>query len=159
MSNVVEIDEIDAKILRELIKDARTKLKDIAKECGLSSNAIFKRVKRLKATGVITGTILYTNLALSGYEYPATIGINLTTCQEPEVVKLIRKHAHLIALYKSIGKYDLCAFVMAKTMAELDHLKQIIRQHPGIKRIAVNFWDTDTTSFHFENIDLQNKKS
>jgi DNA-binding Lrp family transcriptional regulator len=157
MSNLVEIDEIDAKILRELIKDARTKLKDIAKECGLSSNAIFKRVKRLKATGIITGTILYTNLALSGYEYSATIGINLNADQESGVVKLIRKHAKVIALYQSVGKYDLCAFVVAKSMAELDQLKQVIRKHVGIKRIAVNFWDT--SNFNFENIELQVKRS
>ena len=34
MTNTVDIDETDVKILNMLIKEARTRLKDIAKECG-----------------------------------------------------------------------------------------------------------------------------
>lgn len=157
MSQTVEIDEVDVKILRELIKDARTKLKDIAKDCGLSSNAIFKRVKRLKATGVITGTILYTNLELLGLRYPATIGINLEPDHELKIAKLIRKHANLIAVNPCFGKYDLCAFVMAKSISQLELLKEIIRKQPGVRRIAVNFWDK--AYFNLENVGLQPKRA
>jgi len=157
MSQTVEIDEIDVKILRELMQDPRKKLKDLAKECGLSSNAIFKRVKRLKATGVITGTILYTNLERSSYEQQATIGINLKADQELPVAKIIREHANLIALHPSFGKYDLCAFVMAKNLAELEQLKQIIRKQPGVRRIAINFWNK--CYFNYENLDLQPKRT
>jgi Lrp/AsnC family transcriptional regulator for asnA, asnC and gidA len=157
MSQTVEIDEVDIKILRELIKDARTKLKDIAKKCGLSSNAIFKRVKRLKTAGVITGTILYIDLKLFGYEYPATIGINLKANQYSHVSKLIRKHAILIALNPSFGRYDLCAFVVAKSIEQLENLKENIRKQQGVRRIAVNFWDKPY--FNFENIDLQPKRA
>jgi Lrp/AsnC family transcriptional regulator for asnA, asnC and gidA len=157
MNQTVEIDEIDVKILRELIQDARKKLKDIAKECSLSSNAIFKRIKRLKATGVITGTIIYTNLESSAYEQPATIGINLNANQEPRVSKIIRKHGNLIALHPSVGKYDLSAFVMAKNLTELEQLKQIIRKQPGVRRIAINFWNK--CYFNFDNVDFATKRS
>jgi DNA-binding Lrp family transcriptional regulator len=157
MSQTVEIDEVDIKILRELIKDARTKLKDIANDCGLSSNAIFKRVKRLKETGVITGTILYTNLELFGLKYPATIGINLKHDNKLKVIKLIRKHANLIAVNPSFGKYDLCAFVMAKSISQLELLKQIVRKQPEVRRIAVNFWSK--AYFNLGNIGLQPKRA
>ena len=59
----MKLDEIDVKILHALIRDARTNLKDIAKECGVSSNAIFKRVKHLRDEGVIVGTVLYADLS------------------------------------------------------------------------------------------------
>jgi len=153
----VEIDEIDAKILRELTKDARTRLKDIAKICGLSSNAIFKRVKRLKVMGVITGTILFSDLALSGYEYTATVGINLKGGQEREIVQSIRKIGNLVALSHTVGEYDICAFIVAKSMAQIDYLKQIIRRQPGIERIAVSLWITP--HFSLENIDMQTKRA
>lgn len=156
MSQTVEIDEVDIKILRALIKDARTKLKDIAKNCGLSSNAIFKRVKRLKATGVITGTILYINLEFFGLKYPAAIGINLNHDHKLEVTKLIRKHANLIAVDSCFGKYDLSAFVMAKSIGQLEFLKQIIRKQSGVRRIAVNFYNK--VYFNLGNIGLQPKR-
>jgi len=157
MNQTVEIDEIDVRILRELVKNARKKLKDIAKDCGLSSNALFKRVKRLKATGVITGTILYTNLELLGLRYRATIGINLKPDKELKIAKLIRKHANLIAVNPSFGKYDICAFVMAKSISQLESLKETIRKQPGVRRIAVNFWDI--TYFNLENVGLQPKRA
>jgi DNA-binding Lrp family transcriptional regulator len=157
MSQSVEIDEVDIKILRLLIKDARTELKEIAEECGLSSNAIFKRIERLRNTGVITGTILFINPYSFGFENLATIGINVEPNQEADVANLIRKHAYLVQLDTSYGKYDICAFIMAKNIADLERLKQLIRKHPGVKRIAFNLWDKP----HLlpENIGLQPQKS
>jgi Lrp/AsnC family transcriptional regulator for asnA, asnC and gidA len=157
MSQTVEIDEVDIRILCMLIKDARTELNDIAKDCGLSANAIYKRVERLKEAGVITGTILFLNHEPFGFGQTATIGINLDPNQEVEVANLIRKHAHLIHLDTSFGKYDICAFVIAKDIAQLELLKQIIRKQLGIKRIVVNFWDK--TYGNLGNIGLQPKKS
>ncbi|MBM4400739.1 MAG: Lrp/AsnC family transcriptional regulator [Crenarchaeota archaeon] len=141
MNQTVEIDETDIKILRMLINDARTKLNDIAENCGVSSNAIFKRVKRLKAAGVITGTTLFINTKPLGLEQSATLGINLEPNQEKKVANLIRKHAHLVHLDTSFGKYDMCAFIIAKNIEHLELLKQTIRKHPGVKRIAVNLWN------------------
>jgi DNA-binding Lrp family transcriptional regulator len=113
MSQKVEIDEVDTKILRMLVKDARTNLTAIAKNCSLSVNAIHKRVK---------------------------------------VTNLIRKFAYLIHLDRSIGKYDICAFVIVKDIKQIELLKESIRKHVGVKRIAVNFWGK--TCFNFGNIGL-----
>jgi len=152
----VEIDEVDIKILRMLIKDARTQLNDIAKDCDLSVNAIHKRVKHLKAAGVITGTIVFINPEPFGLEQIATVGINLEPNQEVEVANLIRKFAYLIHIDRSLGKYDICAFVVATNMNQIELLKATIRNHIGIKRIVVNFWSK--TFFNFGNIALKPKR-
>jgi DNA-binding Lrp family transcriptional regulator len=149
----VKLDEIDAKILHALIRDARTNLKEIAKECGVSSNAIFKRVKRLRSTGVIRGTLLYTNMSCFGSMYPASIGINLNPKQENEVAKLIRERANVIEISQSVGKHDLCAFIVAKSIIEINNIKQLIRKQPGVKSITVSLWSKP--QFAFENLNLQ----
>jgi len=156
MTSELELDEIDVKILSALIRDVRTKLKEIAKDCGLTSNAIFKRIKRLKSIGLIVGTTLFPDAKKFGYTQVATIGINLDYAQEDEIVKLIleRANANLIDLSSSIGKYDLCAFMFAKSLQELDNITQVIRKHPGVKRIAVNIWVSEPY-FLLENLDLQ----
>ena len=150
MSQKVEIDEVDTNILRMLIKDARTSLTAIAKNCSLSVNAIHKRVRRLKAAGVITGTIVFIDPEPFGLEQSVTVGVNLEPKHEMKVTNLIRKFAYLIHLDRSIGKYDICAFVIVKDMQQIELLKESIRKHAGVKRIAVNFWGK--TCFNFENI-------
>ena len=153
MNNTVEIDEIDVKILRELIKDARAKLKDIAKTCGVSSTAIMNRIKRLKTTGVITGAVQYIDMSRLGYMQPATIGISLNYSQESQVVKLIRERAKVIMFDQSVGKNDLSIFCVAKNIKELDDLKQLIKKQPQIRRVTINLWSTPYPNF--EKLDIQ----
>ncbi len=157
MNAQVEIDEIDVKILRELIKDARTKLKDIAKSCGLSSTAVLKRVERLKAAGVITGAILFSNMDQIGYMYPASIGVNLKPEQEAEIAKIFRKRTNMVLLNESAGNSSFAIFLVAKSMKDIDDLKQLIKKQTGSNKITVSIWSTP--HFDFENIDLQPTKS
>jgi DNA-binding Lrp family transcriptional regulator len=156
MDSEVEIDEIDVKILSALIRDVRTKLKDIAEECGLTSNAVFKRIKHLKDNGVIVGTTLYPDARKFGFTHVATIGVNLDYTREDEIIKLIleRTKTNLIELSSSIGKYDLTAFLLTKSLQELDSITQAIRKHPGVKRVAVNIW-VSPPYFLLENLELQ----
>lgn len=153
MNNTVEIDEIDVKILRELIKDARAKLKDIAKKCDVSSSAIMNRIKRLKTTGVITGAVQYIDMSRLGYMQPATIGISLNYSQESQVVKLIRERAKVIMFDQSVGKNDLSIFCVAINIKELDDLKQLIKKQPQIRRVTINLWSTPFPNF--AKLDIQ----
>lgn len=156
MDSEVELDEIDVQILYALIRDVRIKLKEIAKECGLTPNAVFKRIKHLKDVGAIMGTTLYPDTRKFGFTTAATVGVNLDYTQEDDIMELISglTKTNLIELSSSIGKYDLTAFMLTKSIQELDRITQAIRKHPGVKRIGVNIWVSEP-HFHFENIELQ----
>jgi DNA-binding Lrp family transcriptional regulator len=67
-------------------------LKDIANACGLSSTAIVNRIQRLKAKGVITGSVLFINMSQMGYMYPASIGVDLKPGQIPIISKILPSH-------------------------------------------------------------------
>ena len=152
-----EIDEIDVKILRKLVKDARTKLKDIAKTCDLSSTAVLNRIARLRAEGVITGSILFLNMGQMGYMYPASIGVDLKPGQIPEIARILRERTNLVFLSESAGNDSFSIFLVAKSMKEIDDLKQLIRKQTKTGEISVSLWNTPR--FDFENIDLQPTKS
>lgn len=49
------IDDIDTKILTILQHDARTSNADIARQLGMAPSAIFERIRKLEARGVIAG--------------------------------------------------------------------------------------------------------
>lgn len=149
----VKIDEVDVKILRALIADARTKLKDIAKECGLSSTAILKRVKRLKAAGVIVGSVLFLNMNQTGFMHAATIVVNVDIHEKKEALRIIRDRSNLLVTGESAGINTLRAFVVAKSIVDLENLKQAIRNKLGSRKIAVTIWRTP--QLLFDNVKLE----
>ena len=50
------LEKIDLKILKELLKDGRKSFTAIAEECHTSKDIIWKHYKEMKMTGVIVGT-------------------------------------------------------------------------------------------------------
>jgi len=156
MNSTVEIDEIDVKILLELIKDARARLKDIAKACGITSSAISTRIAQLKIRGVVTGAVQFFNMEHLGYLLPASIGIKMNPHEEARVIKLMKENPNTIAVSPSIGKYDLTVFLVAQCIRELEGLKQVIRKQEGVRKISISLWSTP--HFNLENIDLTSNK-
>jgi len=156
MGTTVKIDETDNKILSILIRDARTRLKDIAKECGISSVSVLNRIKRLRKLGVITGATLFPRIDALGFQIVATIGIE-TDSNEDEIIKYIDDHIKLIEPSTSIGEYDLTALVYAENLAELDKTVYEIRKRFGVRKVTVNVW-AGRPHMVFENIDLQPKE-
>jgi Lrp/AsnC family transcriptional regulator, regulator for asnA, asnC and gidA len=156
MGTIVDIDEVDSKILHILIQDARTSLKEIAKECGISSVSVLNRIKRLKKLGVITGATLFPSVNKLGFEIIATIGME-TDSNTDEIVKFFKEHTYLIEPSTSIGEYDLCAVVYAENMTNLNEKIETVRKRFGIRKVTVNVWSGIPHST-FENIDLNPTK-
>jgi DNA-binding Lrp family transcriptional regulator len=153
MNAKVEIDDTDLKILNALIIDARAKIKDIAKECNISSAAVFHRIKRLKERGVITGATLFPSFRKLGGLVVATLGIDLETGKEEEVFDILKKQMNLIEPSPSVGKYDLCALVFADSLANLDSATHAVRRRNGVKKVTTNIWVK--VEHVFENVNLQ----
>jgi Lrp/AsnC family leucine-responsive transcriptional regulator len=154
MGATVAIDETDTKILNALIKDARARVKDIAKDCGISSVSVINRIKRLKTLSVITGSTLFPNVATLGLPIVATIGVNLNGNQGAEIIKLIEKQTRLIEPATSVGKYDLTALVYAENITELDKIAYALRKTFDVPKVDVNVW-ASIPHMLFENIDLK----
>jgi Lrp/AsnC family transcriptional regulator, regulator for asnA, asnC and gidA len=108
----IKIDEIDVEILKILLKNARENQKEIAKECGISSVSVLKRIKRLKETGVIVGTSLYIDEEVLGSPYNATVLVDASNTFEDEIKKRIRQIENVVVCAESIGRYNLCSLVI-----------------------------------------------
>ncbi len=154
MRSHVEIDEIDDKILHALIVDARAKLKDIARGCGISSVAVLNRIKRLKANGVLKGAALFPNITKLGGAIFATLGMNIESGGEEEILRIIQEQTYLIEPSRSVGKYDLFALVYAENVKDLQRVTDVIKKHSIVKRITVNIW-VPPARLNFNNIELR----
>jgi len=154
MPDTVELDQTDIKILNILISDARTRLKDIAKECESTSVSILNRIKRLKKIGLITGSTITPNVESIGLPIVATIGIKIDGKNEREIFKILEEQTYLVEPSQCIGEYDLCALVFAKSVSELDKIAFSIKEKFSAREVTINVW-SDQPELVFKNIDLQ----
>lgn len=88
-----QLNDIDRKILRFLIKNARMPYLEIARECGISGAAIHQRIRKLEEQNVILGSRILVNPKALGFDVCAFIGITL---KDPQM--LLDTMNHLISI-------------------------------------------------------------
>jgi DNA-binding Lrp family transcriptional regulator len=156
--NQETVDSIDANLITLLLKDARTKTKDLAKACGISPTVVGKRIQKLKENGTITGSTLMLNMSQIGFMYPASISIERINQEQcSKVISLVKSRADIVVFNASFGKSDFYVFLVAKSLKDLDYLKQSIRRHVTGK-VSMNLWNTPYLCF--DNLSInKNRKS
>ena len=71
------IDTLDKTIVEHLLFDGRSSMQDLSELTGLSRSAVFARVKRLEADGVIQGYTVKLDRRKMGLEIRAFCSVNL----------------------------------------------------------------------------------
>jgi DNA-binding Lrp family transcriptional regulator len=115
------IDDIDVKILRALQKDARKNFAKIAEDCGVSTDTISKRFKKMKRAGIIRGTTILLNPKSFGYDCVASLGID-------------------VDYTPSMGKHDIFAIAVLKNVDRLSQVKESIKGHPLVREVTASIW-------------------
>ena len=150
-----KIDEVDVKILKALLNDARTSFAEIAKDCGMSSNAIRMRFKRLKKDGVIKGAITQVNPKSFGYDCIALLNIQVDVNEETSVYDFVNKIPDIMKSFQPIGKYSINSFVALKNIDELAHTIEQISNHQYVLDIKECIWVDLVRVDHPENLVIE----
>ena len=102
------LDIIDKKILRFLIKNARTPVLEIARECGISGAAIHQRTKKLEDMGVIQGSRLVVAPKSLGFDVCAFISIRVSDItRQQDTVEQLSKIPEIVECHYITGSYNL----------------------------------------------------
>jgi Lrp/AsnC family transcriptional regulator, regulator for asnA, asnC and gidA len=124
MSESLQIDNLDKKILDIITKNARIPYLEVARECGVSGAAIHQRVQRLIRIGVIRGSEFKVDPVMVGFKTCAYIGIFL---DHPghfrEVVDKFKDIPEIIECHYTTGNYSL--FIKVYTR-DNEHLRMIL---------------------------------
>lgn len=129
-------DSTDKKILKYLIRDARTKVVEIAENIGVTSAAIHQRLAKIKKSGAIEKFTLQLNAKVLGYKTCAFIGVFMQqNGHYQDVVDRLKLIPEVTEAHYTTGEYGL--FIKVYAM-DNDHLMQIlsskIQKIPGISR-------------------------
>lgn len=130
-----DLDELDEKILRMIVEDARVPFLEIARACNVSGAAIHQRVQKLTNIGVLKGSEFIVDAEKLGYETCAYIGIFLTSPSTFDyVVDELRKIPEVVECYYTTGQYDLLIKVYAKNNKDLLRIIHSNLQPLGLAR-------------------------
>jgi len=149
----VKLDEIDVIIIKALLKDARVGLKSIAEKCGLSPNAIHKRIHSLEASNVIVGSSTLFNPKILGDGFTVAMEITVYNENKNDIVDFIRRHPDVLMCIEGIGVCDILAIMTVSSVNELDQAKETIRRQTGVRNVETVILIEDI-QFLFENLDI-----
>lgn len=124
MTDNLQIDNLDRKILDIITKNARIPYLEVARECGVSGAAIHQRVQRLIRVGVIKGSEFKVDPVMVGFRTCAYIGVFLDhPGHYRDVINKFREIPEIIECHYTTGNYSL--FIKVYTN-DNEHLRMIL---------------------------------
>lgn len=103
------MDEVDAKILAKLNKDARKSFRDIAAEIKVSPGTVYNHVERMQKTGILKGFIPVIDAEKAGYTLEAIINFRISKGKLSEAESEIAKDKRIFIVYDITGDWDAMA--------------------------------------------------
>jgi DNA-binding Lrp family transcriptional regulator len=134
-----ELDEVDQKILGELLKDSRKSFREIARRVGVSVGTVLARVKNLEKEGIIKGYTVLLDHEKLGYELTAVIELTVSKGKLLEVDKEIAKKPNVCAVYDTTGLTDAMIIAKFKTREELSKFTKSLLSLQHVERTNTHF--------------------
>ncbi|MBI4441217.1 Lrp/AsnC family transcriptional regulator [Candidatus Woesearchaeota archaeon] len=134
-----QLDELDRRIVRELLADARLSYRQIASRTNVSVATIMHRMNRLLSSGLVKGTTCILDYHLLGYELEAMIQLRISKGKLFEVEKKIASHANVYAVYDVTGDYDAIIFARFSARRQLDDFLKKIQTYDFVERTHTSF--------------------
>ena len=123
-----KLDNIDRKIIEMLQKNARTPVKEIAKEVFLLIPRCFRQVEHLEKNGLITGYHAQINPVFLGYHIKAFINLEVEPNQKKDFYPFIQSIPNVIECNCVTGDYSMLIEVAFRSTMELDHFINELQQ-------------------------------
>lgn len=142
MSQKVELDEIDHRLLLELSEDARISGAALAASVGVSESTVSLRLKRLKSLGVIRGFSLDVDPAALGIPLQALISVRLAKHDRKDIdafTAAAPKFPGVVRMYHMAGADDYLLHIVATdTEAVQSFVLDYLTRYPAVAHTRTN---------------------
>ena len=139
---MIEIDDIDAKLLRALLRDASQSAGALGRRLGLSQPAIWRRIKRLEEAGVILGRQLRLDAEKLGFGVTVFLGVKLALrgrVSLEDFERAVTAIPEVQTVEHVLGLYDYRLRVVARDLADFERvLRRRIMTLPGAGDVEAN---------------------
>jgi Lrp/AsnC family leucine-responsive transcriptional regulator len=136
------LDRLDRQLLACLQADNLQTADRLAEQVGRSPSAIARRLRRLRATGVIAADVALISEEAAGHPLSAIVQIQLERHAPHEVDKVRRRlaaSANVQLCLNLAGAFDILILVVAPDMDAYNALAAALLEQPGIRRFETTF--------------------
>jgi len=116
------IDELDMKILAELVKDASISVPRMSKKINVNSSVVYSRIKRLIKRGLIKKFTIVVNEETLGFNVRAIIGVSMDSKLRDNVLAELFKVPEVREITEVTGRFDVLVTVAARALDEMHQL-------------------------------------
>lgn len=135
-------DETDRQILRLLAEDATRSAEKIGRRIGLSQPATWRRIARLRASGIIAGERVVVDRERLGFGVTVFLGIKLATHgrhSSQDFERAVTAIPEVQVVQHVLGLFDYRLRVVARDIADFERvLRRRIMALPGVGNIEAN---------------------
>jgi DNA-binding Lrp family transcriptional regulator len=128
------LDDIDKKLLRELLKDSKRSSRELAKAIGVSAATVINHVQRLESGGVIKDYSIRLDHERLGYELTVVTEIIVSKGKLLETDEEIAKIPHVCAVYDITGETDAMVVAKFKSRSNLSEFTKKLLSMPYVER-------------------------
>ena len=112
-------DELDMKLLYELIADGSISVPTLSKKLGINASVLYSRIKRLMKKKLIKKFTIEIDDSLLGIGVKASVGINRDPKFKDSIHKQFMKTAEVVSISEITGRFDIMIQVYAKNLEAL----------------------------------------
>ncbi len=126
------MDEIDEKILKNLLVDARLSARQLALKLGMSTVTVLSRIKKLEKEKIIKGYTALIDHEKLGYDLTAVIEIVTKDNKMLEIADELSKLENVCGVYDITGSTD--TLIIAKFKSRAD-ISEFVKKISSIQNI------------------------
>jgi Lrp/AsnC family leucine-responsive transcriptional regulator len=131
---VFALDDIDRKLLGELLKDSKRSFRELAKAIGVSAATVINHVQRLESAGVIKDYSVRLDHERLGYELTVITEITVSKGKLLETEEEIAKISNACAVYDITGLTDAMVIAKFKSRSDLSDFTKKLLAMPYVER-------------------------
>ena len=128
------LDEIDRKLLKELLMNSKRSFREIAKSIGVSPATVINHIQRLESGGVIHDYSVRLDHERLGYELTVVTEIIVSKGKLLETDAEIAKIPNVCAVYDITGETDAMVVAKFKSRSDLSEFTKKLLSMPYVER-------------------------
>ncbi|HLS07668.1 Lrp/AsnC family transcriptional regulator [Lentibacillus sp.] len=132
----MKVDEIDKKLLEELVEDGRASYVELSEKVGISRVAVKDRINNLKKKGIIEKFTVVINSEKFGNTVSAFFEVDVEPARFQEVAQNLADHPNVASIYQMTGPSTLHMHVLVEDFVMLENfINSELYSVQGITRV------------------------
>lgn len=128
------LDDIDKKILAELLVDSKRSYRDIARTVGVSASTVINHINRLESAGVIKDYTVRLDFERLGFELTVITEMTVSRGKLLETQGEIAKMPYVCGVYDVTGEIDSVVIAKFRNRRELSEFPKDLLSMPYVER-------------------------